>query len=674
MVTTTDTWLLHRLGAGYVTDAATASRTMLLDLDRAAWSEAACAAFGVDPAGLPTVADCAGVVGETSCFGPALPVAGIAVDQQAALLAQGCLAAGDAKCTYGTGAFLLVTTGSAAVRSSAGLSASVAWRLGGAATYCLDGQVYTAGSALRWLTDIGVLGSPAELDAVGGTVPDAGGVTFVPALAGLGAPHWAPDARGLLAGLHLATSPGHLARAVAEGIAASVALLVSAACADLGRPLTSLRVDGGLTRSRLLMQAQADLLQVPVLVCRSPDATALGVAALARLGIGDAAPPPRPWGRLRWKRSWTRRSPRIRRPNGSRFSAPPSTSRCPGDDAGGRRRDHRRRRGRHRDRAHAGAATRSTASWSTRPATSAPARPRPTPRSCTPGSTPSRAPWRAGCSAGAARCCASTPPPPGSRWSGPGRCSSPGPPSRPAALPAIAENARRNGYHASVRSAGRRAVRAGAGPRTGGARRAVDPRREHHLPVDDAARVRDRGGRRGRAAAARDAGHRRRRPPATASSSTRRAGRCGCRWAVNAAGLASDKVDRMFGGDGFTIRPRQGELIVFDKLARPLLSSILLPVPTARTKGVLVAPTVFGNVLLGPTARGRTGPRRTRPTTARRAGGAAGRRAADPAGAGRGGGDRDVRGTAGRDRALGLPGRGRGRAVRARRPGSGRPG
>ena len=134
-----------------------------------------------------------------------------------------------------------------------------------------------------------MLGAPSELDAVGGTVPDAGGVTFVPALAGLGAPYWAPDARGQLSGLHLGTERGHLARAVAEGIAASVALLVSAACEDLGRPLASLRVDGGLTRSRLLMQAQADLLQRPVVICRTPDATALGVAALARLGTGDAA-------------------------------------------------------------------------------------------------------------------------------------------------------------------------------------------------------------------------------------------------------------------------------------------------------------------------------------------------------------------------------------------------
>jgi glycerol kinase len=287
VVTTTDTWLLARLGGEYVTDAATASRTMLLDLDAVTWSETACAAFGLSADALPAVADCAGFAGETAAFGRPLPITGIAVDQQAALLAEGCLTAGDAKCTYGTGAFLLVTTGSVATRSGAGLSASVAWRLGGSATYCLDGQVYTAGSAVRWLVGIGVLGGPASLDAVGETVPDAGGVLFVPALAGLGAPHWAPGARGVLSGLHLGTSRGHLARAVAEGIAASVALLVSAAVADAGRPLTFLRADGGLTRSRLLVQAQADLLQVPVLVYRSADATALGVAALARLGAGE---------------------------------------------------------------------------------------------------------------------------------------------------------------------------------------------------------------------------------------------------------------------------------------------------------------------------------------------------------------------------------------------------
>jgi len=294
VVTTTDSWLLHRLGARYVTDAATASRTMLLDLDAAAWSPRACEAFGIDPRTLPEVADCDTVAGETTVFGDRpLPIAGLAVDQQAALFGQGCRDKGDAKCTYGTGAFLLVTTGPSAVRSTAGLSASVAWRLSGQQswlTYCLDGQVYTAGSALRWLTSIGILDDPASLDAVAGTVPDSGGVVFVPALAGLGAPHWAPGARGVLAGLQLSTERGHVARAVAEGIAASVATLAQAVTADIGAPLIALRADGGLTRSRVLVQAQADLLQAPVLVCRTPHATALGVAALARLALGEADP------------------------------------------------------------------------------------------------------------------------------------------------------------------------------------------------------------------------------------------------------------------------------------------------------------------------------------------------------------------------------------------------
>ena len=287
VVSTTDTWLLARLGAGYVTDAATASRTLLLDLDTAQWSTEACRVFGLDAAALPEIADCAGVVGETAAFGPVLPVAGLAVDQQAALLAERCFAAGEAKCTYGTGAFLLATTGPRAVRSAHGLSASVAWRLGGAATYCLDGQVYTAGSAVRWLSGLGMIPGAAGLDAEGATVADSGGTLFVPALAGLGAPHWRPDARGAFLGLRLDTTRAHLARAVVEGIAASVALLAGAVAADNGAPLTALRVDGGLTRSRLLVQAQADLLQVPVEVSRSPDATALGVAALARLGTGE---------------------------------------------------------------------------------------------------------------------------------------------------------------------------------------------------------------------------------------------------------------------------------------------------------------------------------------------------------------------------------------------------
>src|SRR5215467_8175034 len=150
-----------------------------------------------------SVTDCAGVVGETTAFGAPLPVAGLAVDQQAALLAERCFAAGEAKCTYGTGAFLLAATGPRPVRSTAGLSASVAWRLGGSASYCLDGQVYTAGAAVRWLSGLGLVPAADGLDAEAASVPDSGGAVFVPALAGLGAPHWRPDARGAFLGLGL---------------------------------------------------------------------------------------------------------------------------------------------------------------------------------------------------------------------------------------------------------------------------------------------------------------------------------------------------------------------------------------------------------------------------------------------------------------------------------------
>lgn len=289
--TTTDTWLLHRLTGAFVTDAATASRTLLLDLDALRWSPQACALFDIDPASLPAIASCTESVGETSAFGPAAPVAGLAVDQQAALFAEACLTAGDAKCTYGTGAFLLANTGSRAIRSSAGLAACVAWRVGGDTTYCLDGQVYTAGAAVDWLRRLRLIDGPADLDTLGRLVADSNGVVFVPALAGLAAPFWQPAARGTFIGLSLATERAHLVRAVIDGIAAQVAWVFRAVAEDLGCPLTKLRVDGGLTRSAVLVQTQADLLQVPLEIYPSPHATALGVAALARLGIGAARTP-----------------------------------------------------------------------------------------------------------------------------------------------------------------------------------------------------------------------------------------------------------------------------------------------------------------------------------------------------------------------------------------------
>jgi glycerol kinase len=298
VITTTDTWLLHRLTGRYVTDAATASRTLLLDLDEGAWSQELCALFGVDVASLPSILPNTSPVGSTRAFGAEVPVVGTAVDQQAALFAEACFERGQAKCTYGTGAFLLTTLGGSAPRSEAGLATCVAWRIDDATTYCLDGQVYTAGSAVSWLVSLGMIDSPAALDAVvhgGGAKSDgaaAGGTeVFVPALTGLAAPYWAPTARAAWSGLSLDTDRAALVRAVLEGIAANVAVLGRAEAAELGCPIERLRVDGGLVRSRTLMQAQADLLQAPVDVYATPHATALGVAALARLGLGDAATP-----------------------------------------------------------------------------------------------------------------------------------------------------------------------------------------------------------------------------------------------------------------------------------------------------------------------------------------------------------------------------------------------
>ena len=295
VITTTDSWLLHRLTGSYVTDAATASRTLLLDLDAGTWSDDLCGRFGVEAASLPRIVANTAVVGSTREFGAEVPVVGTAVDQQAALFAEACFGRGQAKCTYGTGAFLLTTLGATATRSRAGLVTCVAWRLGDALTYCLDGQVYTAGSAVGWLVSLGILPSAADLDALAGPDTGRGGEegspVFVPALSGLGAPYWSPRARGAWSGLGLGTDRGALVRSVLEGIAANVAVVARAEADDLGSPVERLRADGGLVRSAVLMQAQADLLQVPVDVYATPHATALGAAALARIGLGEAQSP-----------------------------------------------------------------------------------------------------------------------------------------------------------------------------------------------------------------------------------------------------------------------------------------------------------------------------------------------------------------------------------------------
>ncbi len=283
VVTTTDTWLVHQLCGAFVTDASTASRSLLLDLDAVAWSPELLHLFGLDGERMPRIVASDEVVGETDVFGPLLPVTGLIVDQQAALLAQACLEPGTAKCTFGTGAFVLAQTGGDAVRSASGLTSSVAWRLRSGTSYCLDGQVYTAASAVRWAVDAGFLESASALDA--GAAPSSDGVLFVPGFAGLAAPWWDPTATATVSGLRLETGAGQIVRALVEGIACQVAELTTLVGVDVGTPLTRLRVDGGLTRSSALMQAQADLCQVPVEVYPSAHATPLGAAACARLAL-----------------------------------------------------------------------------------------------------------------------------------------------------------------------------------------------------------------------------------------------------------------------------------------------------------------------------------------------------------------------------------------------------
>ncbi|CDO06145.1 carbohydrate kinase [Mycolicibacterium cosmeticum] len=284
VVTTSDTWLLHQLTGEFVTDATTASRSLLTDLGGDGWSADLLALFGLAGESMPRIAGNDEIVGATSAFGGDVPVGGIVVDQQAALLAEGCLAAGTAKCTFGTGAFLLANTGNTPVLSSTGLTSSVAWRVAGRDTFCVDGQVYTAASAVRWLASLGIITGAADLDAV--AAADNAGVLCVPALAGLAAPWWQSGATATFSGMTLSSERGHLVLALLQGIAAQIGELVTAIGPQT--TLTRLRADGGLTQSRVLMQAVADILQVPVDVYPSPHATALGAAALAQLSLHPA--------------------------------------------------------------------------------------------------------------------------------------------------------------------------------------------------------------------------------------------------------------------------------------------------------------------------------------------------------------------------------------------------
>jgi glycerol kinase len=287
---TIDSYLVWRLCGAHVTDASNASRTLLMNLDTGAWDEELLALFDVPRAVLPRICGNAEVVGHTrglSFLPDGLPISGMAGDQQSALFGQACFAPGEAKCTYGTGAFVLLNTGHVRVPSHNGLLTTVAWRLGGQTTFALEGSAFIAGAAVQWLRDgLGVITSAAEIEALAASVPDSGGVVFVPALAGLGAPHWRPEARGLVSGITGGTTKAHLARAVLEGVALQIGDILTAMSADAGQPLRSLRVDGGAARNDLLMQAQADILGVEIRRPTVLETTALGAAFLAGLGAG----------------------------------------------------------------------------------------------------------------------------------------------------------------------------------------------------------------------------------------------------------------------------------------------------------------------------------------------------------------------------------------------------
>jgi glycerol kinase len=289
---TIDTYLLWRLTGGttHATDVTNASRTLLFDLHTRAWSDELCETIGVPKQLLPTVVPSSGKAGATKGV-PGLPdgiaIAGLAGDQQSALFGQACFAPGDAKCTYGTGAFILMNTGDKPVASKSGLLTTVAWQIGSEIRYALEGSAFIAGAAVQWLRDgLGLVKSASEIEALAREVPDSGGVIVVPAFAGLGAPHWRPDARAAITGLTRGTTRAHIARATLEGIALQNVDILRAMERDSGRALGTLKVDGGAAANDLLMQFQSDVLGVEIARPEVVESTALGAAFLAGLGTG----------------------------------------------------------------------------------------------------------------------------------------------------------------------------------------------------------------------------------------------------------------------------------------------------------------------------------------------------------------------------------------------------
>ena len=290
---TIDSFLIWKLtdGEAHVTDVTNASRTSLMNLKTGKWDKSLLDLFGVPAEILPRIVPSSGVMGHTrnvKGLPDGIPIAGVAGDQQAALFGQACFASGDAKCTFGTGSFILMNTGNAPVASKAGLLTTVAWQLGGEKmTYALEGGAFICGAAVQWLRDeMKFIKSSPEVEALAGTVSDHGGVEFVPALTGLGAPWWEPEARGTITGLTRGAHRGHIARATLDAMALQNVDILVAMEKDLGKRMKPLRVDGGAAQNDLLMQIQADLLGRKLIRPQVVETTVAGASYLAGLGVG----------------------------------------------------------------------------------------------------------------------------------------------------------------------------------------------------------------------------------------------------------------------------------------------------------------------------------------------------------------------------------------------------
>jgi glycerol kinase len=288
---TVDTWLIWKLtrGASFMTDVSNASRTLLLNIHTLEWDTQLLELFNIPIAMLPEVKESSQIFGETcsSLFATKIPIAGVAGDQQAALFGQLCTQPGMVKNTYGTGCFMLMNTGDKPVYSKNNLLTTIAWKINGKTTYALEGSVFVGGAAVQWLRDgAQIIKSASQIEALAKTVPDNGGVYFVPALTGMGAPHWNQYTTGTLFGITRGTTNAHIARATLEGIAYQVYDLVKAMEADFGGKGTELRVDGGAAANNLLLQFQADIFDAKVIRPKTLETTALGVAYLAGLAVG----------------------------------------------------------------------------------------------------------------------------------------------------------------------------------------------------------------------------------------------------------------------------------------------------------------------------------------------------------------------------------------------------